>query len=224
MKRSTFAIIGGLALILIGAVFVYAPHMAPVATPIPAETPHVATSTIEEHTDAYDIDAQYPQFGIPAVDAQITADVQGAIDELRAAPPVPHDISVAQNSFTGRFEDVYIGPDYVSASLILSQYTGGAHPMTVVSGRAYDRATGKRLELADVLVLTGKTVADISASSTAVFAKQFGDAFFSEGVDTNPENYSSFVVSKDAVTFIFQQYQVAPYVYGPQRFSVPRVK
>jgi hypothetical protein len=223
MKRSTFAIIGGLTLILLGAVFVFEPHTAK-NVPTPIATLRVATSTIEEHTDAYDIDAQYPQFGAPGIDAQIAADMGGAVDELKAAPTVEHGMSVAKNSFTGRFEDVYIGSDYVSVSLILSQYTGGAHPMTIVSGRAYDRTTGKRLELADVLALTGETVADISASSTAVFAKQFSDAFFAEGADTNPENYSSFVVSKDAVTFIFQQYQVAPYAYGPQRFTVSRVK
>ena len=47
---------------------------------------------------------------------------------------------------------------------------------------------------------------------------------FEEGADTNPENFSSFVISADKVTFIFQQYQVAAYAAGPQEVSFERKK
>ena len=69
-----------------------------------------------------------------------------------------------------------------------------------------------------------RDVAQVSAESSTSLARQLGDMFmFKEGADTNPENYSSFLVSRDAVTFIFQQYQVAAYAAGPQRVSFPRI-
>jgi hypothetical protein len=134
-----------------------------------------------------------------------------------------HGESAAKNSFTGRFDNVYLGSDIVSVELILSSYTGGAHPSTIFSGVAYDRTTGKRLELADALKLIGKSVAQVSAESSVSLKGQLRDSFmFKEGADTNPENFSSFLVTKGAVTFVFQQYQVAPYSFGPQRVSFPR--
>jgi hypothetical protein len=218
MQRSVFLmIIAALALLGVGAytVLTYAPSGSTGGT--------VATSTIAESTDAYDIDVQYPQFGIPAIDTQIKKAYDDAVAELKAQPTVMHGESAAKNSFTGRFDDVYLGSDIVSVELILSSYTGGAHPSTIFSGVAYDRATGKRLELADALKLIGKSVAQVSAESTASLQRQLGDSFmFKEGADTNPENYSSFLVTKGAVTFVFQQYQVAPYSFGPQRVSFPR--
>lgn len=220
MQRSVFAmILAALALLGVGAyaVITYAPSTSSSGTT-------VATSTISESTEDYDIDVQYPQFGIPAIDTQIKSAYDEAVSELKAQPTVMHGESAAKYSFTGRFDDVYIGPDVISVELVLSSYTGGAHPMTLFSGVAFDRTTGKRLALADALALIGKDVAQVSAESSTSLARQLGDMFmFKEGADTNPENFSSFIVSKDAVTFIFQQYQVAAYAAGPQRVSFPRI-
>lgn len=186
--------------------------------------PTLHTLTISEETATYAIDVQYPQFGIPAVDAHIQTVLENMLTEFRAYPPLPSESAAGKNAFVGRFDKSYVGPDIISVELILSTDTGGAHPMTLFSGMAFDRSTGKRLELADALELTGKTVADVSASSTDFFDKKFGEAFFREGADTNPENYSSFTVSMDAVTFVFQQYQVAAYAAGPQEVRFVRVR
>ena len=184
----------------------------------------VATSTIQEEVAAYKIHIYYPQFGIASIDKQIRKNIDDAVAEFKTFPQNPHDSATPQNTFDGLYDSVYIGPDFISAKLILSQYTGGAHPMTLFSGVNYDPTTGTSLLLDDALKLIGKTVGDISEASTAQFKTKFGDGFFSEGATTNPENFSSFVISKDTVTFIFQQYQVAAYAYGPQEMSFPRVK
>lgn len=221
MGRSVIVLIlAAIALLGVGAYAVLSYSAAPSADSI-----RVATSTIAEDTAAYSIDVQLPQFGIATIDAQIRKAYDDAVSELKAQPQVPHDTELAKNSFYGRFAHPYIGPDIVSVELVLSTYTGGAHPSTIFSGVAFDRANSKRLALQDALALIGKTVAEVSASSTASLAAQLGDSFmFREGADTNPENFSSFTVSKDAVTFIFQQYQVAPYAAGEQRVSFPRVR
>lgn len=222
MKAVIVSIVLGALLILIGGV--WAVFNLPVTIPgIHAES-EIATVTIVENTEAYTIDAQYPQFDIPDIDAQIRSDVERALTEFRALPKNPSDSATQKNTFTGRFENAYRGEDIVSVKLILSQYTGGAHNLTLISGVSFDRKTGKRLLLNDALPYIGKSVETISEVATAQFKEKFGEGFFSEGATSNPENFSSFVIEKDTVTFIFQQYQVAAYAFGPQAITFPRVK
>ncbi len=216
MKRGLL-ILALAVIVLAGAYIIFSGMHTPPA-------PQVTTATDMESGESYSIDAQYPQFGIPAIDSQIRAALQEQIAEIKDYPALPPDSATKQNALVARFGNAYIGPDIVSAELIFSVDTGGAHPNTLISGVAFDRATGKRLELNDALSLIGKSVADVSASSSAQFSQAFGDGFFAEGADTNPENFSSFSVSKEAVTFIFQPYQVAAYAAGPQRAVFPRVR
>ena len=50
------------------------------------------------------------------------------------------------------------------------------------------------------------------------------DIIAPEGADPKPENYNVFLVGKDKVTFIFNNYQVAPYAAGHQEVWFSRVK
>ncbi len=221
MASRYLGVLFSIAILGAGAYFVMS-HQVPVSRD---SQPQLATSTIAEETDTYTIDAQYPQFGIPAIDAEIKRIEDAAIDELKAQPPVPHDISVAKNSFYGRFDAPYVGPEYVSVELSLSQYTGGAHPSTTFTGLVFDTKTGTRLELADALTLVGKTLSELSASSSEMLAHSLGDGFqFPEGASADPANFSSFVLDAKSVTFILQQYQVAAYAAGPQQLTFDRVR
>ncbi len=183
----------------------------------------MTVAKIQEDTNAYTINAQYPQFGIPAIDTQIKAAVESAVNEFKTSPANPPDSATPKITFDGTFDSVYAGPDVVSVELILSQYTGGAHSLTLLSGLNYDRTTGRQLVLDDALKMIGLTVDQVSAQASSQFKQKFGDNFFANGADTNPENFSSFVISADKVTFIFQEYQVAAYSEGSQEISFPRV-
>jgi len=217
-----------LAILALGVVgFILLPYLNTsqeiVSEPKVSEETTLTTKTINEDTATYVVDVKYPQFGIPAIDADIKTKVDAAVAEFRSLPPNPPESATAKNEFNGTFEAVYAGADVISAKLILSQYTGGAHPMTIVSGVNYDPSTGKQILQADAFRMIGKTVQQVSAEVTAKLKARIGDAFFEEGADTNPENYSSFDISENEVTFIFQQYQVAPYALGVQEVSFARV-
>ena len=192
--------------------------------PAGAHVAQVTTATVQDETPVYKIDARYPEFGIAAIDTQIKSDIDGAISEIRSYPANPADMASPQNELTIRYDRPYIGPDVVSAKLYLSQYTGGAHPNTLVSGLNFDRASGTRLLQDDAFKMIGLTVDQVSTKATAELKAKLGGDMFEDGANSNPENFSSFLISADKVTFIFQPYQVAAYAAGAQEVSFPRIK
>ena len=97
--------------------------------------------------------------------------------------------------------------------------------MTITTGLTYNKKTGTLVTLQDALALTGLTLAQLSQKASDQLKIKLGEDFiFAEGVSAKPENFSSFVVTSDNVTFILQPYQVAAYAAGEQEISVPRVK
>ncbi len=184
----------------------------------------IQSPTVYDETDTYSVRATYPQFGIPAIDATIKKSVDDAIAQFKqdAAGPL---MTSAKNEFISIFDSAYIGSDIVSAKLIYSEYTGGAHPNSIIVGLNFDRTTGKALSLEDALTLIDQSLEDVAAKSKEVLKTELHDGFqFPEGTDPKPENYSAFTVSAEKVTFAFQAYQVAAYAAGPQEVSFERKK
>ena len=177
-------------------------------------------------TDTYHIEMHYPQFGIPSVDAKIKSVVDTAVDTFKEYPANPPDSSLPQNELTGSFASTYVGPDVVSVKLSLSEYTGGAHPNTVLIGINVDPRSGRELTLDDALSMIGKDLQQVADESLKELRSKLGDNVLdsAKGAEAKSENYSTFVVSKDKVTFIFNVYQVAPYAAGPQEVSFARVR
>lgn len=186
------------------------------------EEVQVTRENIKEETETHIVDVVYPQFGIVAIDTHIEQLVKSSVAEFRMLPSNPPESAVPKHSMDGLYDSVYIGSDVISFRMVLSQYTGGAHPLTLISGMNYDRATGRQLLQQDAFAMIGKTVEEVSAAATAELKSKLGDAMFEEGANSNPENFSSFVISENKVTFIFQQYQVAAYAAGVQEVSFSR--
>jgi len=209
------------------AIYTYVPK----APPLPAvntgeqkqDGTEIKVETVSEDTGAYLIDVRYPQFGIPLVDAKIQAVVDNAVTAFKSYPANPPDSAVPKNEFTGSFSSTYVGADVVSVALTISEYTGGAHPNTVIIGVNVDRRTGEDVTLDSVLAMIGKTLPEVSAESLVQLKAKIGeDVIFPEGADPTPENYSTFLIGKNTVTFIFNNYQVAPYSAGPQSTEFAR--
>ncbi len=187
----------------------------------------VATATERESTDTYTVEAKYPQFGIAAIDTHIKAVVEGAMTEFKndtAAGPPPPDSAVSQYEFQSMFDSAYVGPDVVSAKLVVSTYMGGAHGNAVILGLNYDRETGAELTLDDALAMIGLTLEEVAERARAELSAKLGaDLISPDGANPTAENYSTFTVGPDSITFVFQTYQVAPYAAGVQEVSFARV-
>src|SRR3989338_1196753 len=209
------------------AIYTYVPK----APPLPAvnteeqkqDGTEIKVETISDDTDSYSVEARYPQFGIPLVDAKIKAVVDNAVAAFKSYPANPPESAVPKNEFTGSFNSTYVGADVVSVALAFSEYTGGAHGNTVIIGLNVDRKTGEDVTLDEALLLIGKTLPEVGSESLVQLKAVLGeDMLFAEGAEPKPDNYSVFLISKEKVTFIFNNYQVAPYSAGPQSTEFAR--
>lgn len=226
MKKTVAFVVG---LVVIGGGAYYLWSNAP-----KSESPASTTSTnvqvtlkeVKEDTEGYTIDAEYPQFGVAAVDAAIQRRVDAAITAFKAYPTdIPSVDSVPKNEQDISSGREYIGDDYISTSLVISEYTGGAHPNTTILGVNIDLTTGREVSLDEALTLIGKNLSQVAAESLTQLKKEIGDdVVFEDGAAAKTENYSTFIIGEKEVTFIFNTYQVASYASGPQEVSFPRVK
>lgn len=218
-----------LLIILSGAAFLIwskAPRLEEPSM-VATTTASVEITTVEhsEDTEGYSIDVRYPQFGIESVDAVVRSAVETAIAAFKEYPTDRQpDSAIPKNEQVISFNSVYTGADYISVGLMIAEYTGGAHPNSVLVGINVDRTTGEEVALDGALALIGKSLDDVALATDTKFKADLGDAYFSEGSVAKPENYGTFLIGKDKVTFIFNNYQVAPYAAGAQNISFTRIR
>lgn len=214
------------SIVIIFAVAVGMYYFAPLSGPAAGTSPTATTTeqSLHEETDAYSLDATYPSLGIPAFDSAVMSAVARATTEFRSYPALPEDSAVPKNEFTGSYNQLYLGEDIASVVLSFSEYTGGAHPNTAYVGVNVNLKNGKELTLDDALALIDMSLQSVADESRRQLSEKLGDAFFEEGTTATPENYKTFAVGADSVTFIFQNYQAAPYSAGAQSVTFARVR
>jgi hypothetical protein len=226
MKYGLLALV--ILAVLFGAFFLSTKNATQPSPPANEESTAVTVTEkkLVENTTTYSVDVKYPQFGITTIDTHITQIVQDAIAQFKkdtaASPPTGTGATDMKYEFDTTFEQPYIGEDVVSVRLIISTYTGGAHPLSVAEGLNFDRTTGKILTQSDALKMTGLSLQQVAAESLKQMKAKHGSALFVEGLDPTAENYATFVIDEDSVTFIFQLYQVAAYAAGFQEVTFAR--
>ncbi len=211
----------GVAIVIVG-IAIYA-GMSSTSTDNASSVIAVATSTIAASTTAYRIEADYPVFGIKALDSQIVDAVNLGVADIEGMPANPSPNGI-QNEFVSAFDSVYSDPSIASVRLILSEYTGGAHDISVATGFVYNRATGTFLTLGDALALTGDTLDQVAVLAKSQLIKKYGSVAFPDGLDATSTNYSAFTVDKTDVIFTLQEYQAQPYSDGMPQIVVPRIQ
>ena len=114
----------------------------------------------------------------------------------------------------------YVGPDKVSYLAKRYSYSGGAHGMTSETAYNFDRKTGKSIleegffkdgyvEKLTRLLTAHLPESLVSPADTAML--------FLKEIEPN----GNFSISPDGVTYIYNQYEIAPYSMGIIRVSIP---
>ncbi len=184
-----------------------------------------ADAAIKEETARYAIDVQYRHFGVPQIDVQVDAKIHDMVDAFKKdAAEFPSDEpGMRPYSFGGETAAFYSG-DIMSERLNMYQDMGGAHGLPIVVGLNFDTKTGKEITLNQALDMIGLSLTQVSEKALAELQQEFGDSVFTSGAEPTPENYATFIVTPQNVTFVFQAYQVVAYAAGMPEITFARKK
>ena len=115
------------------------------------------------------------------------------------------------SDYTIAYAEPYLAVCYFSTS-----YSGGAHGSHYVSVDNFDMRTGQLLTLADLFT---DWDAAIPVLNDSINEKVTQEVF--EPVDLKEIQDVPFQITSDGIVFIFNEYVIAPYVYGTIEISVP---
>ncbi len=105
------------------------------------------------------------------------------------------------------------------------QFTGGAHGGTVIQTYTLDLKNKRLVTLDDLFTNTSDALAVIDPlveqDLTTTLGGMLDANWLKQGTGTDPQNYQTFALDADSITFYFQQYQVAPYAAGIQKVTIP---
>lgn len=115
--------------------------------------------------------------------------------------------------------------EVVSLVFSIYNYTGGAHGTSMYQTYTFDLAAGQLVSLEDLFQPNSNYLAVIDPLVEESLKTQVGDmldpTWLQQGTGENPENYRHFALGADALTFYFDQYQVAPGAAGTLSVSIP---
>lgn len=193
----------------------------------------------EDKSAPYTIDAAYPQIvggnlsGAAeqfnkATRAMVEKEVQQFKNYVKAdrvhMQTLPEEIR--QNSLKIDYDVDVIKPGdqaIISVRFLTEGFQAGrAHPYHRHSVINFDLATGKTLEFAQLFKPKSKYLSIISHYSQAKLNEKLEDKWMiNEGTKPVAKNYKNWNLTADSIVITFDEYQVAPYVYGAQEVDVP---
>lgn len=128
-----------------------------------------------------------------------------------------------------KYETFHHSPSLVSVLFTTYAYTGGAHGGSYFRTFTFDLTNESMYSLDGLFRMDlspREILAPIVRASLETTLADFPD-FIESGTEPYPEgypevdNYANWVLTSDALVIYFPEYQVAPYVAGPQMVSIP---
>ncbi|MFO1520083.1 MAG: DUF3298 and DUF4163 domain-containing protein [bacterium] len=193
------------------------PESAPAAADYPSKTQ-------QEESKVYQLKVTYPVTGNAAVDGVIDGFVKNQISEFKKDMTVGDMPAEARNEIQIDYSVSSFDDQYKSFRFEVMTYTGGAHPNTDILTRTFDMKSGKLISLSDLF----KPGSDyLNALSRIAFdqikakVENTDAGWVKKGTAPTAENYGAFLLDEKDLVIVFQAYQVAPYVEGPQEVKIP---
>lgn len=181
----------------------------------------------------YTISAAYPVLANPdgsTIVAAINTEMKKAAEDYIAyAEKTVADMDIDPNvvptpyEFTLRYEVTYDQDGLLSFCTKAMEYTGGAHPNTIMTGKTFDTTLGKELALTDVLKGTKEEVnKQIIDGFTALIDKN-AELYLSDAKENLAKEVDNagFYLTKDGVVVYFQLYTLQAYAAGFSTCTLP---
>jgi hypothetical protein len=154
----------------------------------------------------------------------VSAIVKAAVDQFHKDLSEQSAVPLAGGSyFDLRYKLVSPPGPIFSLQLVIEGMTdGAAHPYHVTISYNFNLETGREIALNDLFLPAASPLPVIADYSKKELAKRdIGFEMFAAGADPKPENYTVWNISADGLVIFFNEYQVAPYVAGPQTVVIP---
>lgn len=184
------------------------------------------TVTIKKETDSFDLDLKYPQ---GFADKNIDSIVKAFIDETQKADANPdaNDVPNApgKNSLYIDYKIEFQNKHAVSLLFNVAVYNrGAAHPNNTV--RTFNFIDGKEITLDELFKPETNYLSKLAElSRPAILKKKISDEnWVTTGTKPTKENYRNWHFAADGLAIVFDTYQVAAYVYGPQTITISKSK
>lgn len=203
----------------------------------------ITDSRINESVKAkrLDLSAEYPQLNGTAnvagfnqlVKTRITKEIADfrklmsatTAEDLKTLPPdINYYIDIG-------YDIEYADDDFISASFVRSEFTGGVHPNYNFLTVNYDLKNNRELKLADLFKPGAKYLNVISQYATKNLRERkdpesgenrgLAQDIFAEGALPKAENYARWNITRKGLLFTFDPYQVASYADGAQYVMIP---
>lgn len=183
-------------------------------------SPVFETKSFREETSLYILESAWPAIRNTAVNQSIEYFVTSTLDEFRRSAIEYAPQGDIKSSISIAWDYAYVTDRLASFRFSLVSYTGGAHGNQVVIGKNYALPDGKELALSDLFIPGTPYLERISSIVREELRERLKEGFFEDGAAARPENYQSFTLAADRITFHFSPYDVAAYASGPQEVEI----
>jgi hypothetical protein len=214
------------------------PPLVPSSVVLITQQPEMVS--VVEDSYLLEITGAYPQF--PQADSEFNKRIADVVTtetsefKKNVSENYQAQLATGGEMFQKRFEQgemytlswnaevVQSNDDVISVIIRQESYAGGAHGSHSAQSFNYDVKKRKELTLTDLM--SYEKASQVSRESLKKVFTENGDSevfesFALEGTDPQAENFKVFTMTPDAITVYFNEYQVAPYVYGEQQVVIP---
>lgn len=198
---------------------------------LPPPPPVAAFESEKVREKYYSIDLEYPKSSNSEL-PEISSHLDKVRSDFLELVPKTDEEAAYQGISEGRAyvlkmdTTIYTSSSTITYKLETYMFTGGAHGSTFVSTFTYTK-DGKLIPLSNIL--SGPdSLAKLSSSARNYLYEKLSDQSSKHEIDTGTEpkeeNWNAWYLTDHAITFIFQQYQIGPYVLGVQEFPMSRTE
>lgn len=229
MKKTLYILIG-LIIIAIGVYIVLS------GTSKTTQKLGFTEAMLEEETPTYTVELSYPQTSTTSpralaetVDSTISQFINNTVTDFKRNYASSEVFGSATSTLGSSWDIQETAHGVQPLTITMVPYaSGAAHPNPYLRTFNFSLETGEDLSLAELFeddTAPLETIAQI-ARERAVASEgergfEFSEEWLREGTEPVQANYNVFTVGKDALTFYFNPYQIAPYAAGIIEIDVP---
>lgn len=180
---------------------------------------------ISESEDTYTIEAEYFVLSDQTINEDIEKFVNEKIDEFKKKQEELTSQNIGKNILEIFPHLVFLNGKVISIRFETYSYLNGAHGVEGIVTKNYNLVDSQGLALGDIFS-SGDYPGKISEMvinnflATGNFDDESLESVLREGAAAEEENFQKFVIDRDAITFYFDPYEIAPYAMGVQKTEI----